>query len=113
MARLRGLKDDHSNPLVEADLQEMMETIQRERKEGQGSWIECFSPKAKIPKTLYRTMLGCGIQFLQQWAGINYFFYYGSTIFESAGIEDPIQTQLIMGAVNTACTFYGLYVVEK
>ena len=113
MARLRGLKHDPNNPLVEADLQEMMEVIQRERREGQGTWAECFSPSAKVPKTLYRTLLGTGIQFLQQWAGVNYFFYYGSTIFESAGIEDPIQTQLILGAVNVATTFYGLYGVEK
>lgn len=46
-------------------------------------------------------------------SGVNYFFYYGATIFQSAGIEDPIQTQLILGAVNVAMTFYGLYVVEK
>lgn len=37
----------------------------------------------------------------------------GARIFESAGIDDPIQTQLILGAVNVACTFYGLYIVEK
>ncbi|KAH7312476.1 general substrate transporter [Stachybotrys elegans] len=113
MARLRGLKNDPNNPLIERDLNEMMEIIERERREGQGTWVECFSPNAKSPKTLYRTLLGTGIQFAQQWSGINVFFYYGSTIFEAAGIEDPIQTQLIMGAVNTATTFYGLYVVEK
>lgn len=39
--------------------------------------------------------------------------YYGATIFQSAGIEDPLQTQLILGAVNVGLTFYGLYVVEK
>jgi SP family sugar:H+ symporter-like MFS transporter len=39
--------------------------------------------------------------------------YYGARLFEQAGIEDPLQTQLILGAVNVAMTFYGLYVVEK
>lgn len=34
-------------------------------------------------------------------------------IFESAGIEDSIMVQLILGAVNVATTFWGLYVVEK
>lgn len=65
---------------------------------------------------------------LSEWTGVNYFckysrltnvdkalttVYYGATIFESAGIDDPLQTQLILGAVNVALTFYGLYVVEK
>lgn len=54
-----------------------------------------------------------GIHFLSQWTGVNYFFYYGATIFESAGIDDPIMTQLILGAVNVFMTFFGLYVVEK
>lgn len=44
---------------------------------------------------------------------VNYFMYYGARLFEQAGIEDPLQTQLILGAVNVAMTFYGLYVVEK
>jgi hypothetical protein len=39
--------------------------------------------------------------------------YYGARLFEQAGIEDPLQTQLILGAVNVGMTFYGLYVVEK
>ena len=43
---------------------------------------------------------------------MNYFFYYGATIFNSAGIEDPILVQLILGAVNVVMTFPGLYIVE-
>jgi SP family sugar:H+ symporter-like MFS transporter len=113
LARLRGMKDDPHNETVEDDLNEMKEILEKERQVGQGSWVECFSPKSSVPKTLYRTLLGISIHFLQQWTGVNYFFYYGATIFESAGIDDPIQTQLILGAVNVATTFYGLYVVEK
>lgn len=113
MSRLRGLKDDPHNPLIEDDLNEMKEVLDKERQVGQGSWAECFNPNSSIPKTLYRTLLGFSIHFLQQWTGVNYFFYYGATIFESAGIDDPILTQLILGAVNVFMTFYGLYVVEK
>jgi SP family sugar:H+ symporter-like MFS transporter len=38
---------------------------------------------------------------------------YGATVFESAGIADPIQVQLILGAVNVACTIPGLYLIER
>ncbi|KAI0022351.1 high affinity glucose transporter ght1 [Xylariomycetidae sp. FL0641] len=114
MARLRGTAHDPHNELVERDLAEMFAIIEKESRAGVGSWVECFTGKPSgIPKLCYRTLLGIGIHFLQQWTGVNYFFYYGATIFKSAGIDDPIQTQLILGAVNVAMTFYGLYTVEK
>ncbi|KAK8124581.1 uncharacterized protein PG998_000340 [Apiospora kogelbergensis] len=113
MARLRGVKDDPNNRFVEEDLKEMYDVIEKETRTGKGTWGECFTGSSGLPKILYRTVLGFLIQFLQQWTGVNYFFYYGATIFKSAGIADPIQTQLILGAVNVAMTFYGLYVVER
>lgn len=113
MARLRGMKQDPHNALVEDDLNEMREVLDKEREEGNGTWLECIVPDQTTPKVLYRTLLGVAIHFLQQWTGVNYFFYYGATIFTSAGISDPILTQLILGAVNVLMTFYGLYVVEK
>lgn len=113
MSRLRGLKDDPYHPLIEDDLNEMKEILGKEKQAGTGTWLECFKPNPNIPKLVYRTFLGMSIHFLQQWTGVNYFFYFGSTIFKSAGISDPILTQLILGAVNVVMTFYGLYVVEK
>lgn len=113
LARLRGLKHNPSHSTVEDDLHEMRQILEKERHVGSGSWLECFTPSPDTPKVVYRTMLGIGIHFLQQWTGINYFFYYGATVFSSAGISDPILVQLILGAVNVVMTFYGLYVVEK
>lgn len=53
-----------------------------------------------------------GIHFLQQWTGINYFFYYGTSIFTSANIRDPFMTQLVLGAVNVCTTFLAVYLVD-
>jgi len=114
MARLRGLKHDPNNALVNEDFKEMEDSINEQKSAGQGSWMECFAGSSSgIPRVVYRTMLGCALQFFQQWTGVNYFFYYGATIFESAGIEDPIQTQLILGAVNVAMTIPGLWLIER
>ncbi|ROT36139.1 high-affinity glucose transporter ght2 [Sodiomyces alkalinus F11] len=114
LARLRGLKHDPQHQLVEMDVREMYKVLEEESRVGVGSWAECFTGRPSgIPKLVYRTFLGAGIHFLQQWTGVNYFFYYGATIFESAGVDDPILTQLILGAVNVVMTFYGLYIVEK
>jgi SP family sugar:H+ symporter-like MFS transporter len=114
MARLRGMKNDRHHDLVEDDMREMREILEKERDVGVGNWVECFVPRPNgVPKQVYRTALGVAIHFLQQWTGVNYFFYYGATIFESAGIDDPIRTQLILGAINVGMTFFGLYVVER
>ncbi|CRK18702.1 hypothetical protein BN1723_011666 [Verticillium longisporum] len=114
LARLRGMKDDPHNTLVEDDINEMYKVLEEESRVGVGSWMECFTGRpARLPKLVYRTILGMTLHFLQQWTGVNYFFYYGATIFESAGVDDPILVQLILGAVNVVTTFYGLYVVEK
>ncbi|KAF2440835.1 high-affinity glucose transporter ght2 [Karstenula rhodostoma CBS 690.94] len=114
LARLRGMKHDPHNKLVMADFEEMQASIEEQNLAGQGTWLECFTGKpSMIPKLVYRTLLGCSIHFLQQWTGVNYFFYYGATIFKSAGIQDPIMVQLILGAVNVVMTFPGLYIVER
>ncbi|KAF7553238.1 hypothetical protein G7Z17_g3776 [Cylindrodendrum hubeiense] len=108
LARLRGKKHDLDNAILEEDMQEMKALIDEENKAGQGTWAECFIPNSDIPKLVYRTFLGMAVQFLQQWTG-----YYGATIFQSAGIDDPIMVQLILGAVNVAMTVPGIYVTER
>lgn len=114
VARLRGLKDHPGNPAVIEDVQEIYAVLEKEAMHGKGGWLECFTGRpGNIPKMRYRTLLGIAIHFLQQWTGVNYFFYYGSTIFNAAGLHDPILTQLILGAVNMTMTFVGLYMVEK
>ncbi|KAI6785489.1 High-affinity fructose transporter-like protein [Emericellopsis cladophorae] len=112
-ARLRGMKDDPGNPLVEDDINEMRTILEKEQQVGSGTWLECFNPNTGVPKLVYRTLLGVGIHFLQQWTGVNYFFYYGATVFQSSGVDDPILVQLILGAVNVVMTLYGLWVVER
>lgn len=75
MARFRGLKHDLSNKLIEDDFGEMYDSIQEQKSAGIGSWWECFTGSGDKPRVVYRTFLGLGIQFLQQWTGVNYFFY--------------------------------------
>lgn len=61
----------------------------------------------------YRVLLGAVLQMFQQLTGANFFFYYGTTIFNSVGISDSFVTATILGAVNFVCTFGGLWVVEN
>lgn len=76
---------------------------------GQAKLIEVFTG----PRMLYRTILGIVLQAGQQLTGANFFFYYGTTVFQSTGMSNSYVIQIIIGTVNVVCTFGGLYVIQK
>ncbi|SMN22156.1 similar to Saccharomyces cerevisiae YDR343C HXT6 Low-affinity glucose transporter of the major facilitator superfamily [Maudiozyma saulgeensis] len=98
------------DPAVQAELELLNSGIQTEIAAGEASWLELFSAEGKI---LPRVILGVMIQSLQQLTGANYFFYYGTSIFKSIGLEDSFETSIIIGVVNFASTFVGIYFVER
>lgn len=72
-----------------------------------GGYVEMF----RAPRMFYRILLGVALQMFQQLTGANYFFYYGTTIFQSVQISSFI-TQVILNTINFGVTFIGLYLVE-
>ncbi|EEU36309.1 uncharacterized protein NECHADRAFT_102056 [Fusarium vanettenii 77-13-4] len=107
IARLAGLEPNA--PSVNRQIAEIQEKLDEERALPDTKWHEIFTG----PRMLYRTVLGITLQAGQQLTGINFFFYFGTTIFASTGLSNSYVTQLILGSVNCACTFAGLYVVQK
>ncbi|KZW00031.1 general substrate transporter [Exidia glandulosa HHB12029] len=95
---------------VEGEFREIKAGIMWERQQPKATWADCFRPHNK---TLYRTILGISLQTLQQLTGVNTFFYYGATIFQSVGIQDSFITQIILGSINFVTTFLGLYILER
>lgn len=105
LANLYGVPENHKRIIQELDeIREQLEAESEEQK-----WHEFFTG----PKMFYRLLLGMVLQSLQQLSGANYFFYYGTTIFKGAGLQDSFVTQTILGAVNFVTTFGGLYIVEN
>ncbi|KAF2013767.1 general substrate transporter [Aaosphaeria arxii CBS 175.79] len=103
-----GVSEDH--PEVNREIREIKEKLDAERAGGgKHPWYEIFTG----PRMLYRTLLGITLQALQQLTGANFYFYYGTTIFQSVGLPNPYVTSMILGAVNFGTTFPGLYIVEK
>lgn len=98
------------DPLVFAEVEEIQAAIETERAAGTASWGELFTGS---PKIFYRVVLGIMLQSLQQLTGDNYFFYYGTTIFKAVGLNDSFETSIVLGIVNFASTFVGLYVVDR
>ena len=98
------------DPAVYHELQLLQAGVERERLAGSASWGTLFNGK---PRIFERVMVGVMLQALQQLTGDNYFFYYSTTIFKSVGLNDSFQTSIIIGVINFASTFVGIYVIEK
>ncbi|KAI9810810.1 MAG: hexose transporter hxt1 [Pycnora praestabilis] len=106
MSKLYGTSETHRE--VERELREIKEKLDAERIGGKHPWYEVFTG----PRMAYRTLLGITLQALQQLTGANFFFYYGTSIFQATGLSNSYVTAMILGGVNFGCTFFGLYVVE-
>ncbi|KAI9370012.1 general substrate transporter [Aspergillus egyptiacus] len=109
MCKLHGVPQSHR--VIMQELNEIKEQLEAESgsKSGFAGWIEMFQG----PRMRYRIILGVVLQAFQQLTGANYFFYYGTVVFNGAGISNSYVTQMILGGVNFGTTFFGLYVVER
>lgn len=102
-----GVPETHSQ--VAREIREIKEKLEAEEVGGKHPWYEIFTG----PRMAYRTLLGMTLQSLQQLTGANFFFYYGTTVFDKIGLSNSFVTSMILGAVNFGTTFIGLYVVEN
>lgn len=59
--------------------------------------------------------VGLGLAVLQQFTGINVVFYYGATLWQSAGFTeaDALLQNVISGSVNVLFTFVAIALVDK
>ncbi|KAE8447186.1 hypothetical protein EG329_011017 [Mollisiaceae sp. DMI_Dod_QoI] len=108
MARLQGVSMD--SPLIDYEINEIEEKMLAENAAGGShSLWEIFTG----PRMMYRTLLGMTLQAGQQLTGANFFFYYGTTIFQSTGISNSYITSIILGSVNVGATIAGLWIVKN
>ena len=109
VARAYGVPENHK--VVALELREIREKLEIEN-QGSPDGKHKFWEVLTGPRMLYRVLLGMGLQSLQQLTGANFFFYYGTSIFQATGVENSYVTSMILGGVNFGMTFFGLYVVE-
>ncbi|KAL9636777.1 MAG: hypothetical protein Q9204_002123 [Flavoplaca sp. TL-2023a] len=106
LSRLRRLDVDH--PALVEELAEVRANHEYEMSLGKASYVDIV--RGTVGK---RLATGCLLQALQQLTGVNFIFYYGTSFFNNAGIENPFIVSVITGVVNVASTVPGLYLVEK
>ncbi|ROW06916.1 hypothetical protein VMCG_04138 [Cytospora schulzeri] len=107
LALVSNLPEDH--PEIQHELHEIREHFEAESAGGDQKWYEIFT----APAMMRRVLIGMALQALQQLTGANFFFYYGTEVFDSVGISNSYVTSIILGTVNVAATFGGLYVGQK
>jgi sugar porter (SP) family MFS transporter len=80
-----------------------------------GSWYNCFKGGLRVPSSnLRRTILGTSLQMMQQWTGINFIFYFGTTFFQELGtIKNPFLIQLVTTLVNVCSTPISFWIIER
>ncbi|KAL3428057.1 hypothetical protein PVAG01_01566 [Phlyctema vagabunda] len=79
------------------------------------SWTNCFKGAlGKSSSNLRRTLLGIGLQAMQQLTGVNFIFYYGVIFFQSLNtISNPFLISLITTLVNVCSTPLAFWMVER
>lgn len=108
IASSNGVSTDE--PGVYTEIQLIQAGIDREKLAGNASWGQLIVGK---PRILMRVITGVMLQSLQQLTGNNYFFYYGTYIFDAVGLSDSFQTSIVLGVVNFASTFVGIFAIER
>jgi sugar porter (SP) family MFS transporter len=80
-----------------------------------GGWANCFTGGlTNASSNLRRTLLGIGLQAMQQLTGINFIFYFGTVFFTQLGtIKNPFLIELITALVNVCSTPISFYIVER
>jgi SP family sugar:H+ symporter-like MFS transporter len=79
------------------------------------TWLSCFTGGLRVPSSnLRRTILGTSLQMMQQWTGVNFIFYFGTTFFQELGtISNPFLIGLITTLVNVCSTPLSFWIIER
>ncbi|CCH41380.1 Galactose transporter [Wickerhamomyces ciferrii] len=97
------------NPDIEGTLSLFQEKIMMDEEAAKNvTFIKIFSKRYRR-----RVFIGLLMMLFQQMSGIDYFFYYGTTLFKFAGANDPYVTFIILATINFFGTMPGVYFVEK
>ncbi|KAF2265073.1 general substrate transporter [Lojkania enalia] len=99
---------------IREELAELVANYAYETEIVRGSWMDCFrGGLTKGNSNLRRVVLGMALQMMQQWTGVNFVFYYGTTFFKQVGIHNEFLISMVTTAVNVASTPISFWTVEK
>ena len=65
------------------------------------------------PKYLLRTFTGIVLSCLQQFTGINYFFFFSVAIFRTVGISNPYVVPIFLSSVNVIFSLFSVLLIVR
>jgi len=118
LARVRDQPRD--SDYVQDELAEIIANLEYERAHVPavgyvGSWLACFQGSLfDGSSNIRRSIVGTGLQCAQQFTGINFIFYFGTSFFQTLGtISNPFLISLITTLVNVLSTPVSFYIIER
>lgn len=102
--------NDQSTKDFICDMDEEFLRINRMKFKEKKHWHDFITGK---PRLGLRLFIGIMLMIFQQLTGINYFFYYITSIFKSIGVSDPYLATIYLSLVNFLSGFGSIYFVEK
>ncbi|KAI0400606.1 general substrate transporter [Xylaria palmicola] len=117
LSRVRG--QDIDSDFIKDELAEIVAHHEQERSlmpEGGywSTWRICVRGSLTDGSSnLRRTILGTSLQMMSQWTGVNFVFYFGTTLVHLGTIQDPFLISLITTLVNVFSTPISFWTIEK
>lgn len=74
-------------------------------------WALLASPAFKAMR--WPLLIACTLQLTQQLSGINAVFFYSTSFFAGAGVDNPTQASVMVAGVNVVATGAAVYLMER
>ncbi|ODV93365.1 hypothetical protein PACTADRAFT_35990 [Pachysolen tannophilus NRRL Y-2460] len=71
-----------------------------------------FKEIFQVPSNLRALIIGCGLQFFQQFTGWNALMYFSATIFETIGFNNPTVVSILVAGTNFIFTIVAFFVID-
>jgi sugar porter (SP) family MFS transporter len=99
---------DYTPAQIDAEIGEMQHELDEENaSSGQSvTWSDVFAQFKPV-------MLGWTMATYQALTGINAIMFYSTTIFEIAGVEEPVIGSIGVQLLNLACTLVAVYLIDR
>lgn len=103
---LRNIQPGSSD--LSAAIEEIQQWIDQQEVAGEVRPMECFQGTNRR-----RTLLGITMSFMTIATGVTFWFGYGTTFFQSAGVDNAFLVSLILAVVNCIFTTLSVYLTDK
>ncbi|KAI9728886.1 MAG: hypothetical protein M1834_007144 [Cirrosporium novae-zelandiae] len=112
LSTLRGQPVDSA--YVTEELNELVANYEHDARLMKSGWADCFTGGWKPSGNLRRVCVGVAMQMMQQWTGVNFIFYYGTTFFQQANVPlSAFVIGIVTTAVDVVSTPVSLWTIER